>query len=120
MLAPGAELAARGQQVRLWVDDASALALDGARRAQGLPGVEVLPWTQPLAPDLLAGLPPGDVLVEAFGCEIAPEFMRLRRPARAQAATPVWINLEYLSRRSLMWSAATACPRRCMRGPAKG
>ena len=38
-------LAARGQQVRLWVDDASALAW---MAPQGCAGVEVRAWTQPL------------------------------------------------------------------------
>ncbi len=94
-----ADLAARGQRVRLWVDDASALqwmapgALDGKH-----PGVQVLRWTQPLPASVLAGLPPADVLVEAFGCEIAPEFIATRvQNTRAGARKPAWINLEYLS-----------------------
>ena len=83
-----AELAQRGQAVRLWIDDASALAWmapDGAR------GVQVLDWTEP-APDL----DPGDVVVEAFGC--TPPAALLARMARQPAAqASVWINLEYLS-----------------------
>ncbi|MDO9286827.1 MAG: elongation factor P maturation arginine rhamnosyltransferase EarP [Aquabacterium sp.] len=81
-----AELGARGHAVRLWIDDASALAW---MAPQGAPGVTVQPWgDQP--PDL----PPGDVVVEAFGCTPPPGFV-----ARMAAATPppVWINLEYLS-----------------------
>ena len=66
-----ADLAARGQQVRLWVDDASALRW---MAPQGAAGVDVRAWTQPLA---LEGITPGDVLVEAFGCEVAPEFIAL-------------------------------------------
>jgi uncharacterized repeat protein (TIGR03837 family) len=38
--------------------------------------------------------PPGDVVIEAFGCEPPPAFVA----TMAQAPTPpVWINLEYLS-----------------------
>jgi len=85
-------LAQRGQTVRLWVDDASALgwmALDGA------PGVQVLPWTTPLGNH---GQTPGDVLVEAFGCEIDPEFIAsYARKIRDQGQKSRWINLEYLS-----------------------
>ncbi|MDY0106394.1 MAG: elongation factor P maturation arginine rhamnosyltransferase EarP [Giesbergeria sp.] len=86
-----AGLAARGQQVRLWTDDASALSW---LAPQGHPGVEVRAW---------GGLPgPGDaptqVLVEAFGCEIAPEFIAASaRIAGATGQQYLWINLEYLS-----------------------
>ena len=70
------DLAARGQQVRLWVDDASALHWMASGALQGeVPGVRVLPWTQPIDPALLASLPASNVWVEAFGCEIAPEFI---------------------------------------------
>ena len=81
-----ADLAARGEQVRLWIDDASALrwmAPDGAA------GVSVLAW--PAGEDAVA---PGDVVIEAFGCELPPAFVG--RMAAARRA-PVWINLEYLS-----------------------
>ena len=80
------DLAARGKQVSLWVDDASALAW---MAPGGAPGVSVLPWPE-AAPDA----EPGDVVVEAFGCEL-PSFV-VERMAKRQH-TPVWINLEYLS-----------------------
>ena len=91
-----ADLAARGEQVRLWVDDASALAW---MAPAGCDGVRVLPWNVP--PDLAdAGLdenPPG-VLVEAFGCEVAPEFIAAcARQSSVTGIKPLWINLEYLS-----------------------
>lgn len=86
------QLAGQGQRVRLWVDDASALAW---MAPQGCPGVEVRDWHAP---------PPGaqealtDVMVEAFGCEIAPEFIAgTAQQASARGQKPVWINLEYLS-----------------------
>ena len=90
------DLATRGQQVRLWVDDAHALRW---MAPQGAPAVEVRAWTQPLA---MEGITPGDVLVEAFGCDIAPEFIAefaIGKRAGGQFDTKykLWINLEYLS-----------------------
>lgn len=79
------DLAARGDAVRLWVDDAAALAWMAPR---GADGVQLLAWTE-AAPDDVA-----DAVVEAFGCNPPAAFvqaMAQRRPA------PVWINLEYLS-----------------------
>ena len=117
-----ADLAARGQAVRLWVDDASALAW---MAPGGCNGVQVLAWTaDPLnPPDLLAaGLAqrPSEVMVEAFGCEIAPEF--IAACARQQSATgvkPVWINLEYLSAEPYV-ERCHALPSPVQRGPAAG
>ncbi|CAM3977981.1 elongation factor P maturation arginine rhamnosyltransferase EarP [Roseateles saccharophilus] len=79
-------LAARGQSARLWVDDASALAWMAPERPAG---VTVHAW-----PDGDAGVMPGDVVIEAFGCEPPAAFVA-RMAARAPA--PRWINLEYLS-----------------------
>jgi uncharacterized repeat protein (TIGR03837 family) len=79
-------LAALGRRVRLWVDDATAL---GWMAPGGAAGVELRPWLDP-APDER----PGDVVVEAFGCDPPPGFVG--RMAAA-AVPPVWINLEYLS-----------------------
>lgn len=89
------QLAARGQAVRLWVDDASAL---GWMAPGGCAGVELRVWGT--APPGSAEARP-DVIVEAFGCEIAPEFIaycayQVGAPGQKHAQ-PVWINLEYLS-----------------------
>lgn len=84
-----ADLAARGETVALWVDDATALAW---MAPAGAPGVVVLPWTEPLAPGLVAAHAGGEVLVEAFGCSIPHEFV-----AACASRAPTWINLEYLS-----------------------
>lgn len=94
-----ADLASRGHAVRLWADDATAL---GWMAPAGCAGVRVLPWPQDGTPlDLnTAGFAqsPTDVLVEAFGCEIAPEFIAAcASNTRATGIKPVWINLEYLS-----------------------
>lgn len=78
-----ADLAARGQSVRLRLDDRSAL---GWMAPHGAPGVQLLGWDDAAAP--------GDVVVEAFGCELPAavvDAMAARMPH------PVWLNLEYLS-----------------------
>src|SRR5574337_872910 len=87
-----ADLAARGETVRLWVDDASALAW---MAPAGSAGVTLRPWVQAAHP---VGLPPPDVLVEAFGCPIAPEYIAHCEDSElATARKRLWINLEYLS-----------------------
>ncbi|NZA02685.1 elongation factor P maturation arginine rhamnosyltransferase EarP [Ottowia beijingensis] len=118
------ELATRGQQVRLWVDDARALAWMAPGATEGaVPSVRVLPWTQPIAPGLL-NLPRADVWVEAFGCEIPPEFVAagaVQTGAEGQNGwkPPVWINLEYLSAESYVERMHTL-PSPVLHGPAAG
>ncbi len=84
------QLAQRGQQVRLWVDDASALAW---MAPQGQPGVQVRLWANG-APHIGEDAP-GDVVIEAFGCTIDPAWVASAQ-THSQPA-PRWINLEYLS-----------------------
>jgi len=107
-------LAARGHRVRLWLNDASALRW----MAPATPaGIEVRLWTQPLAMD---GLETGDILIEAFGCEVAPEFVAAY--AKSVAATGgkgLWLNLEYLSAESYA-ERNHALPSPVMSGPGKG
>lgn len=86
-----AALGARGQAVRLWIDDAGALSW---MAPQGAPGVTVQPWGRPSIDPPPPDLSPGEVVVEAFGCEPPAAF--ITRMA-ASVPTPVWINLEYLS-----------------------
>jgi uncharacterized repeat protein (TIGR03837 family) len=109
-----ADLAARGEQVRLWVDDPSALVW---MAPQGCPGVEVRLWTQPLGVD---NLPPSDVWVEAFGCTIAPEFIAsYAHYTCANGLKPLWINLEYLSAEGYV-ERCHALPSLVRDGPAAG
>jgi uncharacterized repeat protein (TIGR03837 family) len=104
-------LAERGQRVRLWVDDAAALRW---MAPAGHAGVEVGAW---LASTTFP--PPGDVVVEAFGCDPAPAFLAAMAVAGEAARPPVWINLEYLSAESYVErSHALASPQ--MSGPARG
>jgi uncharacterized repeat protein (TIGR03837 family) len=110
-----ADLAQRGQTVRLWVDDASALAW---MAPQGCAGVTVHAW--PTDAELQASaqntpLAVGNVVVEAFGCELPKAFQALM----VQDASPVWINLEYLSAEGYVArSHGLASP--VMSGPARG
>ena len=112
-----AQLAAQGHRVRLWVDDASALQW---MAPQGCAGVEVRPWH---APPPGADEPPPDVMVEAFGCEIAPEFIAYsarQASARGQNhSKPVWINLEYLSAERYV-ERTHGLPSPILSGPAAG
>jgi uncharacterized repeat protein (TIGR03837 family) len=85
------DLAARGEAVRLVVDDASALAW---MAPQGHAGVEVLPWPADDALAPASAPAPAAVVIEAFGCD--PPAAYVARMAACVPA-PVWINLEYLS-----------------------
>jgi len=100
------DLGARGDQVRLWVDDARALAWmapqvswqagadGGARVGTGQAGVSVHDWAQ--ATHAATVPEPGEVVIEAFGCNPPEAFVaRMQRPA-----PPQWVNLEYLSAES--------------------
>ncbi len=104
-----ADLASRGQRVRLWMDDASALAWMAP-----LPhpeGLSVHGW-----PVQAADVPPvvGDVVIEAFGCEIPPPFV-----AAIARRAPLWINLEYLSAEDYV-QRCHRLPSPLMSGPAAG
>jgi uncharacterized repeat protein (TIGR03837 family) len=110
------QLAARGHTVRLWVDDTRALRWM-APDADALSGLRVLPWTQPITSNVLAALPRADVWVEAFGCEIAPEF--IAAGANHVQTPPVWINLEYLSAESYA-ERQHGLPSPVLHGPAAG
>ena len=107
-------LAARGQRVRLWVDDASALSWMAPEDA---PNVEVKAWTQPISTD---SLEMGNVLVEAFGCEVAPEFIAAYANwTGARGLKGIWINLEYLSAEDFV-ERCHGLPSPVMQGPGAG
>ncbi|MGD9774707.1 elongation factor P maturation arginine rhamnosyltransferase EarP [Diaphorobacter sp.] len=110
-----ADLGQRGHRVRLWVDDASALDW---MAPQGAPGVQVLPW--PTQAHQLPADGPGDVVVEAFGCEIAPQFIAAMADCtKATGPKPLWINLEYLSAESYV-ERCHRLPSPVMSGPGAG
>jgi uncharacterized repeat protein (TIGR03837 family) len=108
------QLAGHGHAVRLWVDDASALAW---MAPQGCPGVEVRAWRDPLD---LRDLAPGDVLVEAFGCEVPEAYIALYVRWRAADGRPArWINLEHLSAERYV-ERSHGLPSPVMHGPGRG
>lgn len=107
-----AELGERGHQVRLWVDDASALAW---MAPQGHAAVTVLPWDRGDVAD-----PPGEVVIEAFGCDLPEGFVRAIAAKTARdGRQPVWINLEYLSAESYV-ERSHGLPSPVSHGPAAG
>ncbi|MDD5029232.1 MAG: elongation factor P maturation arginine rhamnosyltransferase EarP [Rhodoferax sp.] len=125
-------LVQRGQQVRLWLDDASALAwiaptgatgVSGVSDATGQAGVQVLPWRTPFD---RFNTTPGDVLVEAFGCEIDATFIAAYADSISASGLDlgfcqkcVWINLEYLSAEPFA-QRCHGLPSPVMSGPGRG
>lgn len=80
-----ADLAARGERVRFWIDDASAL---GWMAPRGAAGVRVARW------DDATRVAPGDVVVELFGGGLPDPFLAAMA---GLARPPPWIDVEYLS-----------------------
>lgn len=83
-----------GVAARLWVDDLASFAricpdVAPESREQMVQGVEVLHWAEPLP-----ARQPGDVVIEAFACELPAGFVEAMA---ARGVPPLWINLEYLS-----------------------
>lgn len=117
-----ANLAARGEQLRLWVDDASALQWMAPGAQEGRwPGIEVMDWNASCTPSTLQTLPAADVWIETFGCDIPEAFVAHRAQALSQAGAtrPVWVNLEYLSAEPYV-QRSHGLPSPVMQGPARG
>jgi uncharacterized repeat protein (TIGR03837 family) len=114
------DLAARGHAVRLWLDDASALAW---MAPAGCPNVEVIACSQGMPAAALSTM--GDVLVDTFGCEFAIKLIATEvtnTTVTAQNGTqnrPVWLNLEYLTAESFAERSHTL-PYTHHAGPAAG
>ena len=80
--------------VRLWVDALAAFRticpqIDTQRSVQQLQGVEVRWWTGDFPV-----VRPGDVVVEAFACQLPESFIAAMAEREPR---PAWINLDYLS-----------------------
>jgi uncharacterized repeat protein (TIGR03837 family) len=87
-----AALSGQGETVRLWIDDPSALAW---MAPEGCEGVCVVDWTAAAAEIQAADAPAPDVLIEAFGCDPAPEIVALfAQQAPRSGSRHRWINLE--------------------------
>ena len=109
-----AELGARGVEVTLRIDDASALAW---MAPHGAPGVHVAAY------DASYQAHP-DVVIEAFGCEAPHAYLEAlaQHHAACEAtsqARAVLVNLEYLSAEDYV-ERCHRLPSRIMSGPANG
>jgi uncharacterized repeat protein (TIGR03837 family) len=117
-----ADLAARGERIRLWVDDASALPWMAPGACEGAwPGIHVLAWEQGNELAALASLPVADVWIETFGCEIPQPFIAhfAKALVDSDSRQPVWLNLEYLSAEPYV-ERSHGLHSPVMQGPAKG
>ena len=115
------QLAARGDTVRLWVDDARALAW---MAPNGHPGVQVYAWTDSTDLPTLQALPMADVWIEGFGCEIDSIFIAHYLSDKSDECDYSskfhnWINLEYLTAESYA-ARCHGLPSPVMSGPGKG
>ncbi len=123
-----AELATRGHSIRLWVDDASALAwmapdakpnVEGRKQFHTPAGqVVVRPWHDALGSQDASS----EVWVEAFGCDLPQHFLAWAQLSQLDAAhisAPVWLNLEYLSAESYV-ERCHKLPSPVMSGALKG
>lgn len=108
------DLAGRGHVVRLWTDDASALAW---MAPQGCFGVQVRAWGSALQPEDA----PSALLIEAFGCEPPADFLAatVAQVQQLGQQPPVWINLEYLSAEGYV-ERCHRLPSLVLQGPAQG
>ena len=93
--------AEHGIAVRLWVDQLDALhalcpTVNAGAARQVADGVEIFSCDE-AALALLSAAPPGDAVIEAFGCGLPPRYVAAMA---AREAKPCWIILEYLSAES--------------------
>lgn len=86
--------------IKLWVDDLNSFShilptLDPNLTCQIFHGVTILHWTTPLP----LVYEPGEVLIEAFACEL-PDVVKQQLAElhiKTPKSVPLWLNLEYLS-----------------------
>lgn len=83
-----------GVAVTLWVDELAVFArlapgLDTVAAQQDYQGLTVRHWAADFPPAA-----PGDLVIEAFACELPPTFIAAMQ---TRARPPIWLNLEYLS-----------------------
>jgi hypothetical protein len=100
------ELRVRGEEVDLFIDDPRPLAW--MQRGEPWP-VPALPW-----PAECAQVELGEVVIEAFGCELPDGVLRVIGRTR-----PLWINLEYLSAEAYV-ERSHGLPSPQTHGPAAG
>lgn len=110
-------LARTGAHVRLWIDDPALVAW---MAPGGEPGVAVIDTSDRAAVRAAVAAPAPDVLVEAFGCDPAPELVaRFAADIASDGRARPWINLEYLSAEPSVERLHTL-PSPVFRGPGAG
>ena len=90
-----------GWSVRLWVDDLASFRhlrpdIDPSLAQQRCDGVEVRRWDADFGP-ITDDNAPGDIVIEAFACNIPDACVQAMHVRKQAGRAPVWINLEYLS-----------------------
>ena len=94
-------------RIRLFCDDLSTLNKLAHGDAIGFGaslGIEVLPWSAAESTQAFGTV--GDVVIEAFACQIPPAFIEAMIAQKAEdnknlkCNGPLWINLEYLTAES--------------------
>jgi len=116
------QLLSQGHAVRLWVDDASALAWMAPDAFTGhIQGLEVRSWKEASDPAKLTDLAPADVWIEAFGCRMPEAYVAhfVEHAVATRSQQPAWVNLEYLSAENWV-PRMHRLPSPVMSGPAKG
>jgi uncharacterized repeat protein (TIGR03837 family) len=122
-----ADLAARGQRIRLWIDEPGALMwmAPGALEVRW-PGIEVRAWDTLHNCATVADLAPADIWVEGFGCDVPDRLQehtfqlgKADSEGNRKSATPVWINLEYLTAEGFA-QRNHGLPSPLLQGPARG
>ncbi|KKW68147.1 hypothetical protein AAV94_06680 [Lampropedia cohaerens] len=114
------ELAARGQRVRLWIDDPAPLQWLAGPRVHRDAAIEVLDWQYASNPHAMQVMHAPDVLIEAYGCAIPDAYLSaLARLHAGGQRWPVWLNVEYLSAEPYV-ERMHGLPSPVMAGPAAG
>jgi len=110
------ELSARGERVRLWLDDDKPLRwMAPWQPGEAAPaGIEVRDWAQAGLGDEAVG----DVVIEAFGCHL-PEALVAKMSHVAPSPGVRWVNLEYLSAEDYV-ERSHGLPSPVMSGPGAG
>ncbi|WP_319238556.1 elongation factor P maturation arginine rhamnosyltransferase EarP [uncultured Propionivibrio sp.] len=91
--------AEHGMRVRLWIDNLQAFAricpaFDDRHDAQSIDGVDICHWRDDFGGADFAGVTPGNIVIEAFGCRLPDNYVE---KMATLDSPPAWINLEYLS-----------------------
>ncbi len=93
------------QNVRLWVDDLPSFArlcpdIDINATVQTVHNIEVNLWSKNTACFKENTFTVGNMVIEAFGCELPSEYVAAMVLQAAKGKSPLWLNLEYLSAES--------------------